>query len=47
MKSIMNILIKTLTIIINQMLETGLFPDKLKIAKFLPFLKKRRFHPID
>ena len=47
MKSIVYILIKPLTIIIIQMLETGIFPDKLKFAKVIPFLKKRRSHPID
>ena len=40
MKSIINILIKPLTIIINQMLETGVFPDKLKAAKVIPLFKK-------
>ena len=29
-----------LTIIINQTLKTGIFPDKLKIAKVLPLFKK-------
>ncbi len=33
MKTIKDALIKPLTIIINQMLNTGIFPDKLKIAK--------------
>ena len=40
MKSIINILIKLITIIINQMLETGVFPDKLKVAKVIPLFKK-------
>ena len=40
MKSINNILIKPITIIINQMLETGVFPDKLKVAKVIPLFKK-------
>ena len=40
MKSIINILIKPITIIINQMLETGVFPDKLKVAKVIPSFKK-------
>ena len=40
MKSIINILIKPLTIIFNQMLETGVFPDKLKAAKVILYLKK-------
>ena len=40
MKSIFNILIKPITIIMNQMLETGVFPDKLKVAKVIPLFKK-------
>ena len=40
MKSIINILIKPITIIINQMLETGILPDKLKVAKVIPLFKK-------
>ena len=33
-------IIKPLTLIINQTLNTGIFPDKLKIAKILPIYKK-------
>ena len=33
-------LLKTLTTIINQSLHTGIFPDKLKIAKVIPLFKK-------
>ncbi len=40
MKTIKDSLIKPLTIIINQMLNTGIFPDKLKIAKISPIHKK-------
>ena len=40
MKSIINILIKTLTIIINQMLETGVFPDNFKAKVILLFKKE-------
>ena len=40
MKSKINILIKPLTIVINQMLETGFFPGKLKVAKIIPLFKK-------
>ena len=40
MQSIINILIKPITIISNQMLETGVFPDKLKVAKVIPLFKK-------
>ena len=35
-----NILAPTLSVIINQSLYTGIFPDKLKVAKVLPLLKK-------
>ena len=31
---------KPLTLIINQCLETGIVPSKLKIAKVIPILKK-------
>ncbi len=40
MKTIKDVLIKPLAIIINQMLNTGIFPDKLKIAKISPIHKK-------
>ena len=39
-KSLKNILLEPLTITINQMLNTGIFPDKLKIAKVKPLYKK-------
>ena len=31
---------KSLTLLINQVLKTGIFPDQLKIAKVVPILKK-------
>ena len=34
------VLLKPLTIVINQSLLTGIFPDKLKIAKVVPLYKK-------
>ena len=39
-KLIKPILIRPITIIINQMLNSGIFPDKLKIAKINPIFKK-------
>ena len=40
LKSIKNEIAKPLTIIINQSLKTGVFPDALKIAKVKPLYKK-------
>ena len=37
----------TLTLIINQSLSVGIFPDRLKIAKILPLYKKGDRHIID
>ena len=39
-KSIINEISMPLTIIINQSLVTGIFPDELKIAKVKPLHKK-------
>ena len=39
-KVIQNELVKPLTLITNQVLCTGIFPDKLKIAKVIPIFKK-------
>ena len=39
-KVIKNELVKPLTLITNQVLCTGIFPDKLKIAKVIPIFKK-------
>ena len=36
-----------LTVIINQLLFTGIFPDKLKIAKVIPLYKKDDPHIVD
>ena len=35
-----NTISKSITLIINQSLKTGIFPDKLKIAKVIPIFKK-------
>ena len=40
LRAVGNILAPTLSVIINQSLYTGIFPDKLKVAKVLPLLKK-------
>ncbi len=40
LKSIKTAVIKPITIIINQMINTGIFPDQLKIAKITPIFKK-------
>ena len=40
LKTVKNALLKPITIIINQMLSTGIFPDKLKLAKVTPVFKK-------
>ena len=39
-KYIQEIIAEPLTIIINQMLNTGIFPNSLKISKVLPLFKK-------
>ena len=40
LKVIAPAIIKPLTLLINQVLNTGTFPDKLKIAKVIPIFKK-------
>jgi hypothetical protein len=40
LKSIKTAVVKPITIIINQMINTGIFPDKLKIGKIIPVYKK-------
>ena len=47
LKQIKDEIVKPLTIIINQTLNTGIFPDKLKIAKVLPIHKKGDINLID
>ena len=41
LKFLSSAMIKPLTLIINQSLLTGIFPEKLKIAKVPPFFKKK------
>ena len=40
LKVIAPVIIKPLTLLIIQVLNTGIFPDKLKIAKVIPIYKK-------
>ncbi len=40
LKTVKDALIRPITIIINQMLNTGIFPDKLKLAKIMPVYKR-------
>ena len=40
LKNLIPALVGPLTVIINQSLATGIFPDKLKIAKVIPLYKK-------
>ena len=40
LKDITYLISKPLTLILNQCLETGIFPSKLKIAKVIPILQK-------
>ena len=47
LKKIEPIITKPLTFIINQSLKTGIYPDKLKIAKITPIYKKEYKHHIE
>ena len=40
LKAASHVLLKPITIILNHSLRTGIFPDKLKIAKVIPLHKK-------
>ena len=41
LKMATNVLVKPLTIILNQMIVTGIFPDQLKISKVIPLYKAK------
>ena len=43
-KQVKHLIIKHLTILINQCLDTGVFPDNLKIAEIKPLFKKNEKH---
>ena len=47
LKRIKDIILEYLTVIINQSLMTGIFPDRLKIAKVIPLFKKDDPHILD
>ena len=47
LKQISSFISPVLTIITNQSLSTGIFPEKLKIAKVLPLFKKGNCHHFD
>ncbi len=40
LKTINDTILRHITVIINQMLNTGIFPDKLKMLKLYLYLKK-------
>ena len=44
LKRIENAILWPLTLVINQSLTTGIFPDKLKVAKVVPLFKKGNEH---
>ncbi len=46
LKTIKHALMRHITIIINQMLNTGIFPDKLKLAKIMPVYKRVPIHKL-
>jgi hypothetical protein len=47
LKKLSPILIKPLTLIINQSLHNGIFPDNFKISKIVPIHKKNNIHLVD
>ena len=47
LKRLANYIVTPLTVMINQSLCTGTFPDKLKLAKVIPLYKKGDNHVFD
>ena len=47
LKIILDSIAHPLTILINQSLMTGTFPEKFKVAKIMPLLKKPNIYQID
>ena len=47
MKNICPLILSPITLIFNQSLSTGIFPDRLKIAKIIPLFKKEDPHKLD
>ena len=47
LKRIKHIIVDSLSLIINQSLNTGIFPENLKLAKVLPLFKKGDTHIVD
>ena len=47
LKVIAPVIIKPLTLLVNQVLNTGIFPDKLNIAKVIPIYKKGDPQPFE
>ena len=47
MKNICPLILSPITLILNQSLSTGIFPDRLKIANIIPWYKKEDPHKLD
>ena len=47
LKLILDSIALPLTILINQSLMTGVFPEKFKVAKIMPLLKKPNIYKVD
>ena len=46
MKNICPLILSPITLILNQSLSTGIFPDRLRIAKIIPLFKKEDPHKL-